>query len=342
MTDNTSIVVCGRKFDIGTRVVLWDEPRGFDAYSTHPYYTTEQDRQTGKEIKVVLTKGKRYSKRTAILRPGFEKLQRIVKQFFLHHSGLYRSRDTFHVLHNTRQLSVHFILDDDGTLYQTLDLREKAWHGGGNNSISVGIEIDSRADARKRPYAYDAAHQRKYRVGPRRVVADVINGHRFLGFDYSDAQYGTLIRLAKAMTEIFPLVKAEFPTDEEGRIIKATLARPKAHAGFICHYHNSRSKWDPVAFDYDRLLLGVASGNPDEPSVLPEEEPDMYSLATWKDRQQALAILGYDPGPIDGLPGRRTMAALKRFQAEEGLVADGIWGPKSNGAMRRALENLRD
>lgn len=337
---NTSIVVCGRQFDIGTRVILWDEPHGFNAYDTAPYAITEHDRQSGAEKRVVLATGRRYSQRTTILKPSFEKLQRIVKQFFLHHSGLYRSRDTFNVLHNQRGLSVHFILDDDGTLYQTLDLREKAWHGGGNNSLSVGIEIDSRADARKRPYAYDAAHQRKYGVGPRRVVSDTINGHTYLGFDYSDAQYGTLIRLARAMTQIFPFVRPVFPKDGSGRIFKRTLVYPKRHEGFICHYHVTKSKFDPVAFDYDRLLLGIASDNPDEPRCLAEEEPGSYELVTWLGRQQALAVLGYDPGPIDGVFGERTKNALKRFQAEMSLKPDGVWGVNTAQAMRSRLSEI--
>lgn len=340
MTDNTSIVVCGRKFDIGARVVLWDEPHGCNAYDTAPYAVTRHDRRSGTEKRVVLVKGRRYSKRTVILKPSFEKLQRIVKQFFLHHSGLYCSRDTFNVLHNQRGLSVHFILDDDGTLYQTLDLREKAWHGGGCNPMSVGIEIDSRADARKRPYAYDAAHQRKYGVGPRRIVSDIINGHRYLGFDYNDAQYATLIRLGMVLLEVFPLIRPIFPVNASGQLVKSTLAKPKNHRGLICHYHASRSKWDPVAFDYGRFLRGMREKNPDASSVRPDEKPSEGELATWSSRQEGLARLGYDPGPIDGMPGSRTYAALRRFQRDQGLVPDGVWGPKSNGAMRRALQAL--
>lgn len=339
MTKNTSIIVCGRKFDIGTRVVLWDEPGGLNGYSTAPYTNRYENRRTGK-ITTKVVKGKRYSKRTLILKPSFEKLQTIVKQFFLHHSGLYRSRSTFHVLHNERKLSVHFILDDNGILYQTLDMREKAWHGGGNNPMSVGIEIDSRADARKRPYAYDAAHQRKYGVGPRRIVSDMINGHRYLGFDYSDTQYATLIRLAEALLLIFPLIRPAFPVNASGRFIKGTLTRPKDHKGFMCHYHNSRSKWDPVSFDYGRFLAGIRDKNPDKPTARPEEKPSSNALTTWFDRQKGLACLGYDSGPIDGIPGRRTKRALMRFQKDYGLAADGIWGPKSDGAMRKALTEL--
>ena len=48
-----------------------------------------------------------------------------------------------------------------------------------------------------------------------------------------------------------------------------------------------------------------------------------------KDIQQALAIAGFDPGPIDGIRGRKTIAAIKQFQAAKNLVPDGIVGPKT-------------
>jgi len=50
--------------------------------------------------------------------------------------------------------------------------------------------------------------------------------------------------------------------------------------------------------------------------------------------QQLLSDLGYDPGPVDGKPGRRTRAAIRAFQESEGLTADG----KPSAAL---LEQLR-
>lgn len=49
--------------------------------------------------------------------------------------------------------------------------------------------------------------------------------------------------------------------------------------------------------------------------------------------QAALKARGFDPGPIDGIFGRRTIAAVKAFQAANGLEVDGIAGPKTMAAL---------
>ena len=48
-----------------------------------------------------------------------------------------------------------------------------------------------------------------------------------------------------------------------------------------------------------------------------------------KDIQEALKAAGEDPGPIDGVRGRKTIAAIKRFQEACGLDVDGIVGPQT-------------
>jgi peptidoglycan hydrolase-like protein with peptidoglycan-binding domain len=45
--------------------------------------------------------------------------------------------------------------------------------------------------------------------------------------------------------------------------------------------------------------------------------------------QQLLDTQGYDPGPIDGVFGAKTEAAVKKFQGDFGLTADGVVGPKT-------------
>lgn len=331
---NTNIVVCGQKFNIGTRVVLWDELGGLNGYDTSKHVTEHQDRKTGK-IKKIVVSGKRYSDRNKFFKTkNLEQLQKKITQFFLHHSGLYHSATTFEVLHNQRCLSVHLILDDDGTIYQTLDLKEKAWHGGKNNPCSVGIEIDSRAHADRFPDAYDKAHQKKYKVGPRKIRKDKVQGMWINGFEYSEAQYDTLIRLGIVLVRLFPNMKVDgkvdFPKTKSGRVIKSVLPKPLIHCGFVCHYNTNKGKIDPITFDHDRFVKGVRTCDPKYPRTF-------VNLETWERRQWVMMKLGYEMGTLDGKFGPRTQKALKEFQVDHGLKADGVWGRNTHKALESAL-----
>src|SRR5215475_14495940 len=53
--------------------------------------------------------------------------------------------------------------------------------------------------------------------------------------------------------------------------------------------------------------------------------------------QKALKKVGYDPGPIDGIMGKKTSEALKQFQRDNGLAADGVAGSATQAAMAKAL-----
>lgn len=52
-----------------------------------------------------------------------------------------------------------------------------------------------------------------------------------------------------------------------------------------------------------------------------------------KDIQKALKDAGFDPGPVDGIWGRKTVVALRDFQAKKGLEVDGVVGPKTLAAL---------
>lgn len=51
--------------------------------------------------------------------------------------------------------------------------------------------------------------------------------------------------------------------------------------------------------------------------------------ATIKNVQQALKDKGVNPGPVDGVDGPQTRAALKQYQSQQNLTADGRIGPKT-------------
>lgn len=58
---------------------------------------------------------------------------------------------------------------------------------------------------------------------------------------------------------------------------------------------------------------------------------------TIKQIQSLLTYLGYDPGAVDGADGANTQAAVKRFQAAEGLSVDGIAGKVTQAALLAAV-----
>ena len=141
-----AIVVCGRRFAIGTPVVLWDQPPYYDASRVEPRFAAAG------ETAADAPEGLRYQP-GRVRRDGTERVLvepyeadlahalEVVDQLVLHYDVAGTSETCFRVLHDQRGLSVHFLLDLDGTLYQTLDLRDQAFHATKANPRSIGVEI---------------------------------------------------------------------------------------------------------------------------------------------------------------------------------------------------------
>ena len=292
------IVAAGQFFHTGTPVVLWMDPGGYDGYRVERRFAPIEKSDwtdSSAEVKSLRTPN-RYSMRAASLTPEqIEKvrgggwdlplLQSVVDQFVIHFDVCGTSRTCFKVLQDDRDLSVHFMLDLDGTIYQTLDLKERAWHATTSNDRSVGIEIanigayppsettnfdewyhtgpDGQTTITIPERFGDGGERTKNFVGhPARPlpVRGTIQGEDLEQYDFTPQQYEALTRLTAALCKIFPKLKCRYPVDADGELIphKLPAEELKKYQGVLGHYHIQTNKDDPgPAFDWERVIGGA-------------------------------------------------------------------------------------
>jgi N-acetylmuramoyl-L-alanine amidase len=295
------IVVCGQLVHTGAPVVTWMDPGGYDAYRVERRFSAYADagwQPTTRAVKE-LQSPSRYGLRFArSLTP--EELEQVrgggwplpllqdkVDQFVLHYDVCGTSRQCFNILHDHRDLSVHFMLDLDGTIYQTLDLKERAWHATTSNDRSVGIEIanigaypvDGKEDPLKDWYRKDDdGHTRivvplalgsgKYlrtanfvgRPAREETAIGEVQGKMLKMYDLTPQQYDSLIKLTATLCTVFPKITCDYPRDADGRLVTSRLPdeRLKEYHGVLGHYHIQTDKTDPgPALQWDRVINGA-------------------------------------------------------------------------------------
>jgi peptidoglycan hydrolase-like protein with peptidoglycan-binding domain len=82
--------------------------------------------------------------------------------------------------------------------------------------------------------------------------------------------------------------------------------------------HILPSWWDGACYNDDIVTEGFIVAEP----ILRKGSTD----PAVKDLQDALKVLGHDPGSIDGVFGGRTESAVKAFQQQREITVDGIVG----------------
>jgi N-acetylmuramoyl-L-alanine amidase len=292
------IVAAGQFFHTGTPVVLWLDPDGYDAYRVErrfaPVETSDWSNSCA-EVRTLKTPnrfGLRHAGLTTnqieTVRGGgwdLPLLQSVVDQLVMHFDVCGTSRTCFLVLQDERDLSVHFLLDLDGTIYQTLDLKERAWHATTSNDRSIGVEIaniGAYPAGGKNPFDQwyqtnsggkvfitvpgrfgDGGIRTTNFIGhPARnePVRGVIQGEDLVQYDFTPEQYAALSKLTAALCKIFPRLKCRYPVDAEGGLIPHKLPEDelKNYQGVLGHYHIQTNKNDPgPAFDWERVIGGT-------------------------------------------------------------------------------------
>jgi N-acetyl-anhydromuramyl-L-alanine amidase AmpD len=292
------IVAAGQFFHTGTRVVLWLDPGGYDAYRVERRFAPFEKSDwadSSAEVKTLETPNRYGLRRKLLTAEQIEKargggwdlplLQSVIDQFVLHFDVAGTSRTCFTVLQDDRDLSVHFMLDLDGTVYQTLDLKERAWHATTSNDRSVGVEIaniGAYPAGGKNPFAqwYQTnADGKVFITLPERIgdgglrttnftghparnepVRGTIQGDDLVQYDFTPEQYAALTKLTATLCKVFPKLKCNYPKDAEGRLIPRKLRDDelKNYQGVLGHYHIQTNKNDPgPALDWERVIGGA-------------------------------------------------------------------------------------
>jgi hypothetical protein len=290
----SSIIVCGQRFDVGNKVITWEDDSSISAYTLH---------RTDEPSKVPpFAPAKGMEGAAARFRPrrligadrSLDRLRQVIRQFVVHHDGCFDSRTCFHVLHNERGLSVHFLIDNDGTIFQTLDLVDCAFQAAGVNEVSVGVELANRGDALRFPNDYDGGKH-----GKREKVVATIHGHQFLCYQYTPAQKEAMKAIGKCLARIFPNLPQTYPAGGDGEPVWTALADPREYTGYMGHYHVTNQKWDPGPYDFKEFVTGIR-GRMFFPIVLGVGKPEVPEDS---DKQEDLANGFFENNETEGEGG---------------------------------------
>ena len=227
-SSDNSIVYNGNFIPIEwDKVVLWSEPNGLKAQKGH-------------------------------YRSWAGKPPREISQFVNHWDVCVSSKSCQRVL-DKRGISVHFLLDADGTIYQTLDMQHEAWHAGARmpNMWSVGVEINN---------AYYPKYQKNYTkrgLGQRPIVFDaVVNGQTLdphMGFYPIQLQALKALWVAVSKATLVhlscPMLNGKMDTNTHESV------RLGHFYGIVHHYHLTRRKIDCAGMDLDKMLKEIHDEN---------------------------------------------------------------------------------
>ncbi len=246
--------------------------------------------------------------------PPLDAVQKSITQFVVHHDGLYSAELCFHVLHNERGLSCHFLIDNDGTIYQTLDLAFQGFQASEHNPISIGVELCNRGDAKKEPNYYSRVDGYLEKLGPRPITPCKIHGSKILAYDYTPQQYDAMKELALVLQKALPNLPIEYPQDAPGKQAWGLIPNALGFAGYVGHYHITTRKWDPGPYDFKKFCEDLRGSLcfPLWTGKVKPSQPDEKPLI---------------PGDLDELDDRvDAFYTANEQRAEGGFFPVGPWG----------------
>ena len=148
---------------------------------------------------------------------------------------------------NKRNLSMHFLIDNDGTIYQLMDMQDGAFQAGNklSNKIGLGVEISN---------AYYLKYQKWYTkngFGKRPIES----GHKLNGWKVPDHLGFYDIQL-EALAALWEAVHQATGIPLEICLTKGVdkSCQTGEFAGFINHFNLTKNKQDCISLDMEKVL----------------------------------------------------------------------------------------
>jgi len=164
------------------------------------------------------------------------------------------SAKSCHDILKRRGISTHFVIDNDGTIYQMIDTSCVGWHAGNRkvNARSIGIDFSNAF------YTKYQGHYIRKGFDERPLITDShVHGVKLeehLG--YYPVQIEAYKALLRALMDHYPIA-AEYPCDGETEELLLGVHQDSANADFsgvVCHYHLTRRKIDCAGLELDKII----------------------------------------------------------------------------------------
>lgn len=241
--------------------------------------------------------------------------------------------------------SWHFTVDSK-SIYQHLPTNENGWHAGDGgsgtgNRKSIGIEICENADGDFDKAVKNAVWLIQKLMDEHNIpVSRIVPHKKWSGKNCPNnllRQWDGFIDYIKGSDEFKVDHKPEKETKATGRWanIQATLNRRYNLNISVDNVPGKETKWaitvgyqTELNKQFNRGLVVDGIFGPKTREATVNVYVGSRGRLTWI-LQAALLWHGFDPGPIDGIHGKRTQRALKAFQRAKKIAIDGIAGKQT-------------
>ena len=150
-----------------------------------------------------------------------------------------------------RKISTHFCIDNDGVIYQYVDTNDIAWHAGGVNKYSIGVDFSNAYYTKYNDYYHKKGFNQRPVCKGSIVHGVTLKSH--LG--YYPVQIEAYKILVKTLCDYYGIpIQTPMINKNIANTGVVKEAKKGKYNGIVCHYHVSRNKIDCAGLDLKSII----------------------------------------------------------------------------------------